>query len=210
MALSAIDNTKLKSVWRLNEKFIIGESDHFVPHLAKNALNIIEIHRSLLLSAFLKANLVDNLVEVIINFDKFLAVRATILLGFVLHYARLLLPKDYQPDYLPLSKLLNAALSGNVDCLAVVSTLNYLQRIFNEKRIASSIFLHKLLKQTSNLSSSDNMAVVRMSSIDKMFKKCGIKKVNDYFLWDWDLIEAILKNLKGDFFKTIYFGNLLQ
>ena len=66
-----------------------------LPHIAKSRPNLIENHMSLTLQCLLKCDLPDALVKVIVGTEDFtLSVRATVLLGELLHLANLILPRE--------------------------------------------------------------------------------------------------------------------
>ncbi|XP_034242434.1 rapamycin-insensitive companion of mTOR [Thrips palmi] len=92
VALDAVDPSHPQDSWRLNEGFIAAEGKGVLPHLSKFRPNIVVNHLAALLQAFLDAGLLAAIVEVIVAEDTFLSVRATILLGQLLHMMHLLLP----------------------------------------------------------------------------------------------------------------------
>lgn len=94
VALDAVDPSHPQDSWRLNEGFVAAEGRSVLPHLSKFRPNIVTNHLSALLQAFLDAGLLAAIVEVIVSEDTFLSVRATILLGQLLHMMHLLLPPD--------------------------------------------------------------------------------------------------------------------
>lgn len=94
VALDAVDPSHPQDSWRLNEGFVAAEGRSVLSHLAKYRPNIVVNHLSALLQAFLDAGLLAAIVEVIVAEDTFLSVRATILLGQLLHMIHVLLPPE--------------------------------------------------------------------------------------------------------------------
>ncbi|XP_039295777.1 uncharacterized protein LOC120354022 [Nilaparvata lugens] len=73
---------------------VAQEGRTVLPHCSRTRVNLQEVHLSLLLYSFLEAGILDAIVEVIVSDDSFLSVRATILLGELLHLTHLLLPPE--------------------------------------------------------------------------------------------------------------------
>ncbi|KAK3927944.1 Rapamycin-insensitive companion of mTOR [Frankliniella fusca] len=94
VALDAVDPSHPQDSWRLSEGFVAAEGRSVLSHLAKFRPNIVVNHLSALLQAFLNAGLLAAIVEVIVAEDTFLSVRATILLGQLLHMIHVLLPPE--------------------------------------------------------------------------------------------------------------------
>ena len=83
-----------KQSWKLAEGFVAAEGRDIFPHLSKSRPNLVENHFCLLLSAYLEARLPAALIDVITSSDTVLAVRATVLLGQLLHLVTQLLPRE--------------------------------------------------------------------------------------------------------------------
>ena len=94
-AVYAADPSAFKDSWKLAEGFVASEGLDILPHIAKSRPNLIENHMSLTLQCLLKCDLPDALVKVIVGTEDFtLSVRATVLLGELLHLANLILPRE--------------------------------------------------------------------------------------------------------------------
>nr|UTM63730.1 Rictor [Riptortus pedestris] len=94
VALAAVSPSRWQDVFRISEGFVAAEASALVPHLAKAGVNLVEVHRAVVLYLFLEANLLDAIVHVIVSDDTFLSVHATILLGEILHLIHTLLPPE--------------------------------------------------------------------------------------------------------------------
>ncbi|XP_046679270.1 rapamycin-insensitive companion of mTOR-like isoform X3 [Homalodisca vitripennis] len=112
VAMEAVDPSRLQEAFKLSEGFVAAEGKMVLPHLSKSRVNLSELHLSLLLYCFLEAGLLDAIVEVIIAEDTFLSVRATILLGELLHLIHLLLPPECCHLTPSLPNLLSYAVRG--------------------------------------------------------------------------------------------------
>lgn len=94
VALAAVSPSRWQDHFRITEGFVAAEATALVPHLAKTGVNLVEVHRAVVLYLFVEANLLDAIVHVIVSDDTFLSVHATILLGEILHLIHTLLPPE--------------------------------------------------------------------------------------------------------------------
>ncbi|CAH0381377.1 unnamed protein product [Bemisia tabaci] len=94
VALESVNPSTFKDSYKVTEEFVTAEGKSNLPSLTKSRINLIETHSALLLYCLLKAGLLDALIEIIIAPDPFLSIRATILLGEILHLAHFLLPPE--------------------------------------------------------------------------------------------------------------------
>lgn len=92
--MQTADPSDPKESWKLSEGFIAAEGRDIFPHLSKNRPNLIENHLCLLLSCYLECKLPSALIDVITSSDTVLSVRATVLLGQLLHLVTQLLPRE--------------------------------------------------------------------------------------------------------------------
>lgn len=123
VALNAVDPSDPQDCWRLGEGFIVAECRAVMPHLAKHTPNVSDIHLAVLLYVFLEAGLLGALVEVIISSDTFISVRATVLLGELLHMMHVLLPPECCDVSPALPGLLAGTRRGHHQALAAVTAL---------------------------------------------------------------------------------------
>ncbi|XP_016121928.1 rapamycin-insensitive companion of mTOR-like, partial [Sinocyclocheilus grahami] len=91
-ALHSVDPSKFQDGWRLSDGFVAAEAKVVLPHRARSRPDLMDNYLALLLSAFINSGLLEGLVEVVTSSDGQISVRATILLGellhMVLHYFR--------------------------------------------------------------------------------------------------------------------------
>lgn len=154
VALNAVDPSDPQDCWRLGEGFIVAEARAIMPHLARCTPNIADIHLAVLLYVFLEVGLLGALVEVIVSSDTFISVRATVLLGELLHLMHVLLP----PECCDVSPALPGLLAraphhqGHHQALAAVTALNQLHALLKRRPASSSLFLDHILRAGRRLS----------------------------------------------------------
>ncbi|GLH11487.1 Rapamycin-insensitive companion of mTOR [Gryllus bimaculatus] len=152
VALEAVDPSHPRDAWRLSEGFVAAEGRSILPHLAKCRPNLVQMHLALLLYTFLEVGLLEAIAEVIVTADTFISVRATILLGELLHLVHVLLPPECCNLTPPLPTLL--AKAANPDdpaaqnqALAAIAALARLQTILKKQPAPASLFLDQLLQR---------------------------------------------------------------
>ncbi|XP_063379404.1 rapamycin-insensitive companion of mTOR [Cydia fagiglandana] len=149
VALDAVDPSDFQDSWRLNEGFVAAEGTAILPHLSATGSDITEIHLALLLQCFLEAGLLDGLTEVIVTSDTFISVRATVLLGQLLHLIHLLLPPQVCSITPALPLLMSQAASGRPQALAAVAALRRLHAIHEARPASHSLFLDHIIQYCS-------------------------------------------------------------
>ncbi|XP_034824961.1 rapamycin-insensitive companion of mTOR [Maniola hyperantus] len=149
VALDAVDPSDFQDSWRLNEGFVAAEGVAILPHLSATGPDIIEIHLALLLQCFLEAGLLDGLAEVIVTSDTFISVRATVLLGQLLHLIHLFLPPQICNITPALPSLISQASAGKPQALAAVAALKRLHSMFESRPASNSLFLDHILQYCS-------------------------------------------------------------
>ncbi|XP_026328283.1 rapamycin-insensitive companion of mTOR [Hyposmocoma kahamanoa] len=149
VALDAVDPSDFQDSWRLNEGFIAAEGSAILPHLSATGPDITEIHLALLLQCFLEAGLLDGLAEVIVTSDTFISVRATVLLGQLLHLIHLFLPPQICSITPALPSLMAQAAAGMPQALAAVAALRRLHSILEARPATSSLFLDHIIQYCS-------------------------------------------------------------
>lgn len=123
-----MDPCEPQSFWRLNEGFVAAEGRSILPHLAKTSPSINDMHLALLLYCFLECGLMGAISEVIATSDTFISVRATVLLGELLHLTQILLPPECCNISPPLPSLLESASSGQPQAVKAINGLQQLQK----------------------------------------------------------------------------------
>lgn len=149
VALQVVDPADYQDGWRLGEGFVAMEGRFVLPSLASRVPNICEIHLAVLLYCFLETGLLNALVEVIISSDTFLSVRATVLLGKILHLMHTLLPADICGTSPALPTLISKATEGNHQARAAVSALQSFQQMLKNRPASCSLFLDNVIQSGS-------------------------------------------------------------
>ncbi|XP_059617891.1 rapamycin-insensitive companion of mTOR [Phlebotomus argentipes] len=149
VALSVVDPADFQDSWRLSEGFVAMEGRSVLPTLASRVPNPCEIHLALLLYCFLEAGLLDALGEVIVSSDTFISVRATVLLGRLLHLMHTLLPADICNTSPSLPTLITHAAQGNHQATAAVAALQDLHQIMKNRPASCSLFLDSIIQSGS-------------------------------------------------------------
>ncbi|XP_060801043.1 rapamycin-insensitive companion of mTOR [Amyelois transitella] len=149
VALDAVDPSDFQDSWRLNDGFVAAEGTAILPHLSATGPDITEIHLALLLQCFLEAGLLDGLAEVIVTSDTFISVRATVLLGQLLHLIHLFLPPQICNITPALPSLLSQAAAGTPAALAAVAALRRLHAMLEARPASCSLFLDHVLQYCS-------------------------------------------------------------
>ncbi|VVC96482.1 unnamed protein product, partial [Leptidea sinapis] len=190
VALDAVDPSDFQDSWRLNEDFVAAEGIAILPHLSATGSDIIEIHLALLLQCFLETGLLEGLVEVIVTSDTFISVRATVLLGQILHLMHLLLPPQICNITPALPTLVSQATAGKPEALAAVTALQRLHSMLDARPASNSLFLDHIILYcsggykitTEDMSKikkeRDNASIVNPNT-ENIHKDCSIEFLND-------------------------------
>ncbi|KAG7299403.1 hypothetical protein JYU34_016353 [Plutella xylostella] len=149
VALAAVDPSDFQDSWRLSEGFVAAEGTAILPHLSATGPDITEIHLALLLQCFLEAGLLDGLAEVIVTSDTFISVRATVLLGQLLHLIHTLLPPQICNITPPLPSLIAQAAAGKPQALAAIAALKRLHTMLEARPATNSLFLDHIIQYCS-------------------------------------------------------------
>lgn len=98
---------------------------------------------------FLQAGLLDGLAEVIVTSDTFISVRATVLLGQLLHLVHLFLPSQICSISPALPSLMSQASAGKPQALAAIAALRRLHSMLEARPASSSLFLDHIIQYCS-------------------------------------------------------------
>jgi rapamycin-insensitive companion of mTOR len=101
---------------------------------------------ALLLYCFLETGLLNALTEVIITSDPSVSVRATVLLGKIVHMMHTHLPSEVCSLSSALPLLLSKATEGNHQALAAISTLQLQHQMLRNRPAACSQFLDNIIQ----------------------------------------------------------------
>uniref|UniRef100_A0A3B4CFF3 Rapamycin-insensitive companion of mTOR domain-containing protein n=1 Tax=Pygocentrus nattereri TaxID=42514 RepID=A0A3B4CFF3_PYGNA len=113
-ALHSIDPSRPQDGWRLGDGFVAAEAKVLLPHRARSRPDLLDNYLALILSTLISFGLLEGLVEVVTSSDDVLSVRATVLLGELLHTASSLLPHSHSHHLHCLPTLINMAASFDI------------------------------------------------------------------------------------------------
>ena len=215
MALFSTNLLILQDNWQLYNGFVAAEAKSLLPHVSKNRLNFTDNYISLLLYSLISNGLLESLISIIITPENlFNSVRATILLGELLHLTNQYLTPEMSQVCHSLPQLMNACISDKLTIKqktianTAISCLNKMHSFKKKPMTLGSLFLDLLL-QFSNSS-------FRSSLYDLQFNKWKIQDlyykvkeneensivnairtsqilIKDFNSWDWSLIGFLLK-----------------
>lgn len=113
-------------------------------HIFYKVCNIV-----LTLKYYFQAGLLDGLAEVVVTSDTFISVRATVLLGQLLHLIYLYLPPQICSITPALPTLMSQASAGKPQALAAVAALRRLHSMLEARPASSSLFLDHIIQYCS-------------------------------------------------------------
>ncbi|KAK2910930.1 hypothetical protein Q8A67_003063 [Cirrhinus molitorella] len=208
-ALHSVDPSKFQDSWRLSDGFVAAEAKVVLPHRARSRPDLMDNYLALLLSAFINSGLLEGLVEVVTSSDGQISVRATILLGELLHMANTILPHSHSHHLHCLPTLINMAASFDISQekrLRASAAVNHLKRFHEKKRRGPkpySLYLDHILRRTSNSAHKREQHQRPQKDIYIMkdteealmmnLKDSQILNHKQNLEWNWILIITILK-----------------
>ena len=122
------------------------EGRSILPSLASRAPNVIEQHLALQLYCFLETGLLNALVEVIVSNEPHISVRATMLIGNLLHLMHTHLPPDICSTSPALPSLISYATKGNQKAIEAISALQNYQKMLRSRPASCSLFLDSIIQ----------------------------------------------------------------
>ncbi|XP_074788880.1 rapamycin-insensitive companion of mTOR [Athene noctua] len=207
-ALLSVDPSRFQDCWRLSDGFVAAEAKTILPHRARSRPDLMDNYLALVLSAFITNGLLEGLVEVITSSDDHVSVRATILLGELLHMANTILPHSHSHHLHCLPTLMNMAASFDImkeKRLRASAALNCLKRFHEMKKRGPkpySLHLdHIIQKAVSTHQKRDQYRVQKDIFILKDTEEALVMNLRDSQVlnhkenldWNWNLIGTILK-----------------
>ncbi|XP_025913928.1 rapamycin-insensitive companion of mTOR isoform X1 [Apteryx rowi] len=207
-ALLSVDPSRFQDCWRLSDGFVAAEAKTILPHRARSRPDLMDNYLALVLSAFITNGLLEGLVEVITSSDDHVSVRATILLGELLHMANTILPHSHSHHLHCLPTLMNMAASFDIvkeKRLRASAALNCLKRFHEMKKRGPkpySLHLdHIIQKAISTHQKRDQYRVQKDIFILKDTEEALVMNLRDSQVlnhkenleWNWNLIGTILK-----------------
>ncbi|RWS04250.1 rapamycin-insensitive companion of mTOR-like isoform X1, partial [Dinothrombium tinctorium] len=220
VALLSSHPSTMQESWQLYDGFVASEGRAILSHISKYRQNLIDNYLAILLYAFIYYGVLDGLVSVItIPNSAHNSVRATILIGELLHLCSQILPPEIAQRCHSLPKLVDAATSVNSSAeqrntaTAAISNLHRFHVMKKHPIVPCSLYLDQLLQFCSPFSRRRfyNSAISK-SKLRQYLRKEGDDEIvlasikdsqvlnRDYTNWDWSLIGSILK-WPGDSFK---------
>uniref|UniRef100_UPI00398E897F rapamycin-insensitive companion of mTOR isoform X1 n=2 Tax=Pristiophorus japonicus TaxID=55135 RepID=UPI00398E897F len=208
-ALLSVDPSRFQDSWRLSDGFVAAEAKTILPHRARSRPDLMDNYLALVLSAFINNGLLESLVEVLTNSNDNVSVRATILLGELLHMANIILPYTYSHHLHCLPTLMNMAASFDISQekrLRASAAVNCLKRFHEMKKRGSkpySLYLDHITHKNGSISQKrdHHLRVQKDIFILKDTEEAMMQNLRDSDVlnnkdnlrWNWNLISTILK-----------------
>uniref|UniRef100_A0A672RYY9 Rapamycin-insensitive companion of mTOR-like n=1 Tax=Sinocyclocheilus grahami TaxID=75366 RepID=A0A672RYY9_SINGR len=208
-ALLSVDPSRFQDSWRLSDGFVASEAKIILPHRARSRPDLMDNYLALLLCAFIHSGLLEGLVEVITSSDDSVSVRATILLGELLHMANTILPHSHSHHLHCLPTLMNMAASFDIPQekrLRASAAINYLKRFHEKKKRGpkpNSLYLDHIIRKSlaahycrdQHLRPQRDIFVIKDTEEALMMnlRDSQILSHKQNLEWNWVLISTILK-----------------
>ncbi|XP_018608471.1 rapamycin-insensitive companion of mTOR-like isoform X2 [Scleropages formosus] len=208
-ALQSVDPSRYQDSWRLSDGFVASEAMMILPQRVKSRPDLVDNYLALVLSAFINHGLLEGLIEVITSGSDHVSVRATILLGELLHMASRILPQSHSHHLHCLPTLVNLAASFSISqekSLRASGAVNNL-KLFHEKKNnqpkPSSLYLDHIIRKamTTRYYRDQNSQATRDGFILKdreeafmmILRDSQVLSHKDNLDWNWALITTVLK-----------------
>ncbi|XP_043831999.1 rapamycin-insensitive companion of mTOR isoform X4 [Dromiciops gliroides] len=208
-ALLSVDPSRFQDCWRLSDGFVAAEAKTILPHRARSRPDLMDNYLALVLSAFITNGLLEGLVEVITSSDDHVSIRATILLGELLHMANTILPHSHSHHLHCLPTLMNMAASFDIPKekrLRASAALNCLKRFHEMKKrgpkpyslhldhiVQKAMATHQ--KRDQYLRVQKDIFVLKDTEEALMtnLRDSQVLHHKENLEWNWNLIGTILK-----------------
>ncbi|XP_037537084.1 rapamycin-insensitive companion of mTOR [Nematolebias whitei] len=208
-ALQSVDPSRFQDTWRLSDGFIAAEAKVILPHRARSRPDLMDNYLAFVLSAFITSGLLEGLVEVVTSSEDQLAVRATILLGELLHMANTILPHSHSHHLHCLPTLINMAASFDIPQekrLRASAAVNNLKRFHEKKKKGlkpHSLYLDHIIRKSvsshnrrdSHSRAQRDIYIIKDTEETLMINLRDSQILNhkQNLEWNWLLIATILK-----------------
>ncbi|XP_077571303.1 rapamycin-insensitive companion of mTOR-like isoform X3 [Stigmatopora nigra] len=208
-ALLSVDPARFQDSWRLSDGFVAAEAKVILPHRARSRPDLMDNYLAFVLSAFIASGLLEGLVEVVTSNDDQLAIRATIILGELLHMANTILPHTHSHHLHCLPTLINMAASFDIPQekrLRASAAVNNLKRFHERKKKGCkphSLYLDHIIRKSvsSHSRRESHSRVQRDIYVIKDTEEALMMNLRDSHIlnhkqnleWNWLLIATILK-----------------
>ncbi|XP_063310065.1 rapamycin-insensitive companion of mTOR isoform X2 [Pelobates fuscus] len=208
-ALLSVEPSRFQECWRLSDGFVAAEAKTILPHRARSRPDLMDNYMALVLSAFISNGLLEGLVEVITSSDDDVSVRATIILGELLHMANTILPHSHSHHLHCLPTLMNMAASFDIPIekrLRASAALSCLKRFHEMKKRGPkpySLYLDHIVQKaiTTHQKKDPHVRIQKDIFILKDSEEALVTNLRDSQVlnhkenlkWNWSLIGTILK-----------------
>ncbi|XP_067106175.1 rapamycin-insensitive companion of mTOR-like [Osmerus mordax] len=208
-ALNSVDPCRFQDSWRLSDGFVAAEAKIILPHRARSRPDLMDNYLALVLSAFIKSGLLEGLVEVITSSDDNISVRATILLGELLHMTNTILPHSHSHHLHCLPTLMNMAASFDIaqeKRLRASGAVNHLKRFHERKKRRPkphSLYLDHIVRKAAasqhcreqHFRPQRDIYIIKDAedSLLTHLRDSHILNHKENLDWNWVLIGTILK-----------------
>ncbi|CAH2296451.1 rapamycin-insensitive companion of mTOR [Pelobates cultripes] len=208
-ALLSVEPSRFQECWRLSDGFVAAEAKTILPHRARSRPDLMDNYMALVLSAFISNGLLEGLVEVITSSDDDVSVRATIILGELLHMANTILPHSHSHHLHCLPTLMNMAASFDIPIekrLRASAALSCLKRFHEMKKRGPkpySLYLDHIVQKaiTTHQKRDPHVRIQKDIFILKDSEEALVTNLRDSQVlnhkenlkWNWSLIGTILK-----------------
>lgn len=208
-ALLSVDPARFQDTWRLSDGFVAAEAKVVLPHRARSRPDLMDNYLAFVLSSFITNGLLEGLVEVVTSSDIQLALRATILLGELLHMANTILPHSHSHHLHCLPTLINMAASFDISQekrLRASAAVNNLKRFHEKKKKGlkpHSLYLDHIIRKSvsshnrreSHSRPQRDIYVIKDTEEALMMNLRDSQILNhkQNLEWNWLLIATILK-----------------
>ncbi|XP_030647088.1 rapamycin-insensitive companion of mTOR isoform X2 [Chanos chanos] len=207
-ALHSVDPSRCQDTWRLSDGFVAAEAKVILPHRARSRPDLMDNYLALVLSVFINSGLLEGLVEVMTSSDDSISVKATLLLGELLHMANTILPHSHSHHLHCLPTLINMAASFHIPQEKrhrASAAVNNLKRFHEKKKRgpkAHSLYLQNIIRKSVTVQTRrEQLRPHKDSYIAKDAEEALLSNLRDSLIlnhkhnleWNWVLISTILK-----------------
>ncbi|XP_028829344.1 rapamycin-insensitive companion of mTOR-like isoform X2 [Denticeps clupeoides] len=208
-ALLSVDPSRFQDSWRLSDGFVASEAKILLPHRARSRPDLMDNYLALVLSAFINNGLLEGLVEVTTSSDDSISIRATILLGELLHMANTILPHSHSHHLHCLPTLINMAASFDImqeKRLRASAAVNNLKRFHEKKKQGPkphSLYLDNIIRKSmaTHCCRDQHLRPQRDIFVIKETEEALLNNLRDSHIlnhkqnldWNWVLISTTLK-----------------
>ncbi|XP_035642023.1 rapamycin-insensitive companion of mTOR-like isoform X1 [Oncorhynchus keta] len=208
-ALLSVDPSRCQDSWRLSDGFVAAEAKVLLPHRARSRPDLMDNYLALVLAAFISSCLLEGLVEVVTSSEDQISVRATILLGELLHMANTILPHSHSHHLHCLPTLINMAASFDIPKekrLRASAAVNHLKRFHDKKKqgpkphslyldhiVRKSVSAHHRRETHTRVHRDINAIKDTEEALMLNLRDSQILNHKQNLDWNWLLIATILK-----------------